>query len=368
MPARSPFSRSVIGAGAALISATLVANVVVAAEAGSASGGEGASSAGIAAPSSPSPDRDIAGLLMTAESQIAAGHLNAPVGDNATDTLQAVLRRAVLAPQSARDVIDRMASRFEERALAAEAAGDAEQAARFRAFRDAFAFPHLEPRKDSVTQAQSLATLRELPPMPPDAAASRSGSDRAAPNSSGTDASAAVAEPAAQDAAAPGQGPDLTAHPFGTDNTPGSYDPKTETPSGAAPAPGPDPGSSPAGLSESASPQPAGVDRSPDATGVVAALIRRGDQALVQGDISAARLLYQRAAASGSAGGMTGLARTYDPVFLGHIGARGIQPDPALAQRWYQQAVDAGASSADEPLRVLSRWKLDEVRRQHTER
>ena len=143
---------------------------------------------------------------------------------------------------------------------------------------------------------------------------------------------------------------------------------KQRLPSGAAPAPGPDPGSSPAGLSESASPQPAGADRSPDATGVVAALIRRGDQALVQGDISAARLLYQRAAASGSAGGMTGLARTYDPVFLGHIGARGIQPDPALAQRWYQQAVDAGASSAAEPLRVLSRWKLDEVRRQHTER
>ena len=176
MPARSPFSRSVIGAGAALISATLVANVVVAAEAGSAPGGEGASSAGIAAPSSPSPDRDIAGLLMTAESQIAAGHLNAPVGDNATDTLQAVLRRAVLAPQSARDVIDRMASRFEERALAAEAAGDAEQAARFRAFRDAFAFPHLEPRKDSVTQAQSLATLGELPRcrrMPPRAGLAR---------------------------------------------------------------------------------------------------------------------------------------------------------------------------------------------------
>ena len=115
------------------------------------------------------------------------------------------------------------------------------------------------------------------------------------------------------------------------------------------------------------SPQPAGVDRSPDATGVVAALIRRGDQALVQGDISAARL-DQRAAASGSAGGMTGLARTYDPVFLGQIGARGIQSDPALAQRWYQQAVDAGASSAAEPLRVLRRWKLDEVRRQHTER
>jgi hypothetical protein len=71
-------------------------------------------------------------------------------------------------------------------------------------------------------------------------------------------------------------------------------------------------------------------------------LIRRGDEMMAVGDISAARRLYERAAAAGSGRAATAAGRTYDPEFLASIGARGIAGEPAVARSWYQKAAELG--------------------------
>jgi hypothetical protein len=72
------------------------------------------------------------------------------------------------------------------------------------------------------------------------------------------------------------------------------------------------------------------------------AVVRRADEMLELRDISAARRLYTYAAEAGSGRAAAALGRTYDPAFLNRIGAQGIRPDPALAARWYRQAMALG--------------------------
>ena len=108
-----------------------------------------------------------------------------------------------------------------------------------------------------------------------------------------------------------------------------------------APAPGP-------GAAQN--PSPASRPTLPAAP--VAALVRRGDTMLAIGDISAARLLYQRAAST-SGQAATAAGKTYDPAFLAQIGARGIRPDPAAAAEWYRKALALGDGEADQLLRRL---------------
>jgi TPR repeat protein len=86
---------------------------------------------------------------------------------------------------------------------------------------------------------------------------------------------------------------------------------------------------------------------------VLELLLRRGDALLALGDLAAARLLYERAAEAGDARGATGVGKTYDPQILSQLGARGIQPDPALAAAWYQKALALGDASAAARLRLL---------------
>jgi TPR repeat protein len=95
----------------------------------------------------------------------------------------------------------------------------------------------------------------------------------------------------------------------------------------------------------------AGAALAPD---MVALLLRRGDALLGLGDVSAARLLYERAAAGGDGRGATGAGKTYDPVFLLGIGARGIQADPVAAANWYRRAIELGDRSAAERLTQMS--------------
>jgi TPR repeat protein len=90
---------------------------------------------------------------------------------------------------------------------------------------------------------------------------------------------------------------------------------------------------------------------------IMAVLMKRGDQLLAIGDISAARLLYERAASDGSARAMTALGMTYDPNFLSRGNVGGIRPDPAIAARWYAKAAalgDAEAASRIERLQALA--------------
>lgn len=77
---------------------------------------------------------------------------------------------------------------------------------------------------------------------------------------------------------------------------------------------------------------------------VIEIIMARGNEMLARGDISAARLLFSRAAAAGSAAAAIAMARTFDPAVLNALGARGIRPDAAQAAHWQRRAAElAGA-------------------------
>ena len=95
-----------------------------------------------------------------------------------------------------------------------------------------------------------------------------------------------------------------------------------------------------------------GAVRLPDHT--VAALLRRGDELLALGDLSAARLLYERAAMGGSARAATAAGKTYDPIFVKDSGLRGARPDTAKALAWYGKAIELGDGEAAARLKRLS--------------
>lgn len=79
---------------------------------------------------------------------------------------------------------------------------------------------------------------------------------------------------------------------------------------------------------------------------MIGLLTQRGDAALAEGDIIAARMLYERAAMMGSATAATAAGRTYDIDFLLREDTHGIRPDPAAAATWYRKAVALGDPSA----------------------
>ena len=64
------------------------------------------------------------------------------------------------------------------------------------------------------------------------------------------------------------------------------------------------------------------------------------------GQVSAARLMLQRAAEGGSAEAALLLGDTYDPVRLFRMGARGMVGDTAKAVFWYEKADELGAPEA----------------------
>ena len=70
------------------------------------------------------------------------------------------------------------------------------------------------------------------------------------------------------------------------------------------------------------------------------------------GDISAARLLYESAAAGGSGPAATAAGKTYDPLVLAGLGVRGIQGDHAAVVAWYRRAVALGEEEARQRLAI----------------
>jgi hypothetical protein len=82
------------------------------------------------------------------------------------------------------------------------------------------------------------------------------------------------------------------------------------------------------------------LQRPPDA--LLSALLQRGDAMLALGDVSAARLFYERAAAKGSGRSATALGKTYEWEVLAQLGARGIASNAVMAARWYRVALALG--------------------------
>jgi len=68
------------------------------------------------------------------------------------------------------------------------------------------------------------------------------------------------------------------------------------------------------------------------------ALVGRGDTFLSAGDVTSARLFYERAANAGSDAGAMRLGATFDPDFLSHAGIRGAVGDSKQAEFWYRRA------------------------------
>jgi TPR repeat protein len=76
----------------------------------------------------------------------------------------------------------------------------------------------------------------------------------------------------------------------------------------------------------------------PDA--LLPVLMQRGNAALATGDITAARLLFDRAAHAGSARAARALGKTYDIRFLLETGANASAANADLAAQWYRRAAE----------------------------
>ena len=82
-------------------------------------------------------------------------------------------------------------------------------------------------------------------------------------------------------------------------------------------------------------------------------LLHHGDALLRTGDISSARLFYERAADAGDGRAAVRLGATFDPEFLGRLGLGKLQADPAEAGLWYSRARDLGEVDAKRRLNSL---------------
>ena len=83
----------------------------------------------------------------------------------------------------------------------------------------------------------------------------------------------------------------------------------------------------------------------------LAALVRRGDEFLTSGDITSARLFYERAADAGSGRAALQLGATFDPIILGYVRSGSGLADPAQALSWYRRARDLGMVEAEQRIK-----------------
>ncbi len=99
---------------------------------------------------------------------------------------------------------------------------------------------------------------------------------------------------------------------------------------------------------ETAAPAPRALDRDE-----IEILLSRGQELLASGDISAARLMFKRAAEAQSARAAFALASTYDPLVLQRANVIGMKPDVGVARKWYEKAKEFGSSEASRRLEML---------------
>ena len=110
-----------------------------------------------------------------------------------------------------------------------------------------------------------------------------------------------------------------------------------------APAPAPPPAGRPPRR-----PEPSGEERTRAEW-----LLGKGERHFDEGNISAARMFFQRAAEAGLAAGALRMAATYDPVELSRLKAL-VNPDRNEARKWYELARELGAEEAEERLARLA--------------
>lgn len=82
-------------------------------------------------------------------------------------------------------------------------------------------------------------------------------------------------------------------------------------------------------------------------------MLERGDLLFRQGDVAAARLIYNRMAKQGMAPAALAMGQTYDPEVLKPLNVAGLRPDAAKARVWYKLAADLGNQQAKNRLLTL---------------
>jgi hypothetical protein len=87
-----------------------------------------------------------------------------------------------------------------------------------------------------------------------------------------------------------------------------------------------------------------------------ARLLKRGEEFMGEGRVSAARLMFQRAAEACDVRAAFALGASYDPIMLQKLGVALLDPDVATARSWYQKAKELGSSEASQELELLSNW------------
>jgi hypothetical protein len=89
---------------------------------------------------------------------------------------------------------------------------------------------------------------------------------------------------------------------------------------------------------------------------VTAAKMKVGVELMTYGEVTAARMMFQRVAEAGEGAGAFALAETYDPLVLGELRLREeVKPDLALARAWYERARDLGLLEARDRISRLAR-------------
>jgi hypothetical protein len=82
-------------------------------------------------------------------------------------------------------------------------------------------------------------------------------------------------------------------------------------------------------------------------------LVRTGDQLFSRGDVAAARVIYQKAAAMGSAQAALAMGTTYDQPRLWALGVFGMVGNKERARQWYQRADELGHPEAKARITAL---------------
>jgi hypothetical protein len=89
----------------------------------------------------------------------------------------------------------------------------------------------------------------------------------------------------------------------------------------------------------------------------IAALYKRGEQLIQQGDIAAARLMFSRAATAGDARSALALGASYDPDVLRKLGVLGVAANPELAREWYAKASGFGSREAAQRIETMAQGR-----------
>jgi hypothetical protein len=85
----------------------------------------------------------------------------------------------------------------------------------------------------------------------------------------------------------------------------------------------------------------------------VAALVKRGEDFMMSGEIASARLVLRRAAEAGDVRAALALAGTFDAIPLAKLGLERAA-DAAMARLWYERAKQFGSAEASQRLQQLA--------------